>query len=327
MGREIGYRWRRGIPLGVGGAAAALVFIMALAPAGLGAHAPSVTVVAPFHGVSGKFAFTEINGCAAFKGSAKFSLTTGVGSAMATASAKSCPGNLAGVNLDSYADTDNEATSAIKLTLPTGSHTVNTTWKVGWTTSGGWATTGICPTTPFHDTYNYSTATYAYWDNYTGYSGYCSTYASAYGGVYSYLEDITTGTYFYASNSMTGSFYTENYSDHGFEWYHDTTWTSSSGYSYSNGTYSSNYTGQYSYNGTYCYGNTCPTSWTGSFSGGNLVFTSAAGFNRLHHYALVVEIYGEVDTSVDGWAHGLATANFNMATSPNGATLSSIVIS
>jgi hypothetical protein len=324
-----GYRASRVVSFGAGGAAAAIVALMVLAPAGLGIT--PLVYKAPFKGVVGKFMSIYVSGCATAKGSGAFSMTSGSGTAIAAATAKTCSGTLGGVNAQSYGSGDWGTNSAIKVVMPvTGTDNLTDSWSIAWASAGSYSHTGSCPIKSFAYGYTYVSSTYAYWDNYTGYSGSCSASVSAYGQVYTYLVDTTSGQYsypLYTQQPLSVSMSASNYTSTGFTWYKDTSWSSSSGYSFYNGSYSNNYSAQYSHvGGVYCYGNTCPSSWSNSSSGPATSWINGTAFNHLHKYAFVFEIYASAYGSVSGWAHALSTTNMNLATLGNGAKLVSVTI-
>lgn len=304
----------------------AVVLVMTLASAAGAVAPPTVVHRAPYSGSVGPGSYVGIDNCAkaTLAKNVAFSMHTGKGGfGVGSASAKTCGSSLAGVGAYSEGYAEPDLSLAFSERLPTGSHSVAVNWNLAWNSSGHYSILGSCPAAkPFHNSYSYTSSTYAYWDNYSGMQSYCA--ADSESDLYleeMYLEDLNTGAQTF-SNSCSSSYcfqvlndsYISIYNESGYELYNYTTWTSSGGYTYSAGSYSLNYSGHY---GGTSFGGPGGKVWTNWFNG---------TFVSTHKYALVYYFYGFNYAFVEGFPSATASVAFNMGTLGNGLDLSSVAI-
>ncbi|HEV2317255.1 MAG TPA: hypothetical protein VGV89_06745 [Thermoplasmata archaeon] len=323
MGRIVRKRFWTG--LGTVSLVGTAVLVLTLASAASGAVGPpTVTKVAPYKGAFTAYQSTQASQCAkaSYSKPVGFSFATGKGSFGAgTASAHICGKSFAGVGQYFEAGLSPQLTVAVSLALPTGSHHVKANWNLAWNVTGKNSFTSCPAAKPFANYYSYVSSTFAYWDNYSGVEAVCTSEIFAEVLLFeAYITDLTNGSNFLASICSStfcfqqlafNSTYTTNES--GYEFYNDTTWSSSSGYSYSAGTFSLNYT------------HFGPT--TMNFVGGMALPLYINGtFNRAHHYAMIIEALGDAFADLEGWNAASSTINWNMAGPSNGMDLSSVVI-
>jgi hypothetical protein len=278
---------RRLSALGLGSGAAVVALVMMLSPIAA-AHTP-VTYTAPYlRSVVQLSSYTDVGGCAKLTATKlHFSAMTGMGTWAAKATAKSCK-KLGPIGGSGFAYSSGQALVGVPIKTFHGAATP-TTVAVTWTVSA-MAAASASHTGSCPPVVLSSTG--------YGYS-YCSSYASASVYAFAYMIDLTNGSYFYPSN------YPQLFSI-----YNDT------------------------YNDTYCYSFTCYSynysyaSATTSFSGSSTSTWWINGtLNHADKYAVVTYVDPYVDASSYGYPGASAVAYVDMASTGNGFSLASIVVS
>jgi hypothetical protein len=258
--------------------------------------ASATTTVAPFTGKTIKSSVTVVASCAgavtAHKGT--WSLTTGMFLWAGATNAKSC-----GAPFPTYyseAELQSEFVSAIKLTVPSGAHSVAANFTAAWVDSGSITSTGTCPTTTYKSsTYNYTT-------------GFCEAVAEVELFAYAEILDATNHSIIRSTSGNFGDAvavfnYSENYTS--IYWY-CSVGGSCTGSNYSYQSPSTTFGSS---------GSIASSAWVNG--------TFVAG----HHYYLVTDIVGFAFSYTYGlFGHSIAKASMNAGTLGNGVTLKSIYV-
>jgi hypothetical protein len=278
---------RRWSALGVGGGAMLIAVTMMLSPVAA-AHAP-VTYTAPYlKSVMTNSIYSGVSGCAKLSQTKlHMSTVTGMGTWAGKATAHTCK-HLGPIGGYGSAYSEAETLLGVPIHSFFGAATP-TTVAVTWTVT--YAASASAAHTGSCPAVVLSSTGYGY--------SYCS--ASAYAEVfgYSYLIDLTNGSYFYPSN-------------------------------YPSILYLYNYT----YNDTYCYSFTC-YSYNYSYSSGSASTSGSmpatwwinGTLNHADKYAVETYLFMYVNSYAQGFPSATAAAALDLASSGNGFSLTSIVVS
>jgi hypothetical protein len=271
----------------VGGGSILIVITMLLSPVAA-AHTP-VTYTAPYlKAVMSNSLYSSHGGCSKLSMTKlHFSTVTGMGTWAGKAAAKTCR-HLGPIGGSGSAYGQAEVLLGVPIHSFRGAATP-TTVAVTWSVSFAAAVAA---------SHTGSCPAVVLSSTGSGYS-YCSAegFAEMFG--FSYLVDLTNGTYFYPSNypSLVTLY-------------------------------------NYTYNDTYCYAYTCYSyNYSGASASSSMAGSSSATWwingtlNHADKYAVETYVYMYADAYAQGFPKATASASMDLASSGNGLSLTSIVVS
>jgi hypothetical protein len=280
--------------LGVGGSAgvvAGVVFLMILAPSGLGLSSHAVVVIkSPYAGtITVPLWSYSYGGCSGIAKLAKkpvWSNVTGIGEWSFTSQSKACTAKSGSGSVSSYSNINTQFDFGIPIHFAKGgNHTVTANWSLSVATQQVLSPAGACPTIPPYG------------------NAYCSASSGLSMNGNAYLQDLTNNTIVYSSTYWAGL--------------SNSTYQSNSTYCYS-GSCSYSYSFSHSWNGVPLNGNSS-FAWVIHAWGYQSV-------NASHPYALIVDLYAYGNSAEYGYLGGVASSSINMATAGHGWKLNSVKI-
>ncbi|MFI5417641.1 MAG: hypothetical protein ACHQ2Y_01905 [Candidatus Lutacidiplasmatales archaeon] len=342
-----------GRTLALGGFSAGLALLVALsiAPVGVGAHAGSLTLKAPFKGGILPATNVQVSSCAkaTLTKLFHFSFKTGVGGGAVSDSSRSCP--LSQYRLGDYssAAASQSAEISLAVNVPPGVHNVSANLVVNWSaavTETNGSASGYCPTNPFSSTsgqfYNgsawsyypsvkgplvFNNSTYWYEYNTVGASGSCTSQSTMYAAISGFMVDWngTASTSLGPSTTIAGGIVSTDNSTY-WSCYNYTLWSYGGWYNHSASCSSSNvttYSWSYDY-GTNSYGTNTSLSSSGSMA---ISLWGIYNFSITKSWLLFIDPSVSVSCYTYGFPHATAGGAVNLANLGNRITLASITIS